>query len=177
MARFLLSHIAGPFLIAEGVCKVKKKRDSGFSLAELVIVVTIIAIVAGIGLPNFISFLPRIRLNGATRQVMTDLMVARMNAVKFATTANVTFSGTTYTVWVDRDRDGSVDAGESTTKNIADNFSDINVAVAQPVQFNSRGAAPTNGWIWLYNDKGYGLVNTNLTGRVRIYRYYSTPSS
>lgn len=152
----------------------KKKRDSGFSLAELVIVVTIIAIVAGIGLPNFISFLPRIRLNGATRQIMTDLMVARMNAVKFATTSRVTFNGTSYTIWVDQDRDGAVDAGESTTKSITDNFADIRVAVAQPVTFNSRGAAPTNGWIWLYNEKGYGLVNTNLTGRVRIYRYYGS---
>ncbi|MEW5734211.1 MAG: GspH/FimT family pseudopilin [Thermodesulfobacteriota bacterium] len=149
----------------------KRRRDRGFTLAELVITTAIMAVIAGIGLPNFVEYLPRIRLNGATRQIMTDLMVARMNAVKFACNSTVTFSGNSYTIWVDRDRDGVRDAGEQTVKNITNSFSDVTIIVGQTVRFNSRGAAPTNGWIWLYNTKGYGLINTNLTGRVRIYRY------
>lgn len=156
----------------------KRRRNSGFTLAELVIVIAIIAIIAGIGLPNFVSFLPRIRLNGATRQVMTDLMVARMSAVKHACNVRVSFNGTSYTIWTDQDRDNTVDAGETQVKNILDNFPDINVVLNQSVTFNSRGSANSSSWIWIYNEKGFGLINTNLTGRVRIYRYYtSTPSS
>ena len=56
-------------------------KQSGFTLIEMIIVVAILSICAGIAIPTYLDWLPKSRLNGAARQVMGDLMLARMQAV------------------------------------------------------------------------------------------------
>ncbi len=56
--------------------------QAGFTMLELVIVSAILAIMAAIAVPNYLTYIPKARLNGAARMVMVDLMAARMNAVK-----------------------------------------------------------------------------------------------
>ena len=57
------------------------KGESGFTLIKLMVTIVVFAILATIAIPSFMSLLPGMRLNGAARQVMGDLMAARMNAV------------------------------------------------------------------------------------------------
>ena len=55
--------------------------QEGFSLIEIIIVMVIIGALAGTAIPVYIGMGPSIRLSGATRQVMSDLMGARMQAI------------------------------------------------------------------------------------------------
>ena len=44
---------------------------SGFSIGELMTVVSLIGIVTAVGIPSFLSFQPSMRLNGAAREVLS----------------------------------------------------------------------------------------------------------
>jgi type IV fimbrial biogenesis protein FimT len=56
------------------------KNQNGFTLMELILVVAVMGIMAAIAIPSFMALLPAMRVNGAARQVMSDLMDARMEA-------------------------------------------------------------------------------------------------
>ncbi|MCR4321217.1 MAG: GspH/FimT family protein [Candidatus Brocadiaceae bacterium] len=59
----------------------KTHTQEGFSLIEIIIVMVIIGVLAGTAIPVYIGMGPSIRLSGATRQIMGDLMWARMRAI------------------------------------------------------------------------------------------------
>ncbi|MDI6776854.1 MAG: GspH/FimT family pseudopilin [Syntrophales bacterium] len=67
------------------------ERGKGFTLIELMIVIAIMGIMAAIAVPSYQTFMAQRRLNGAARQVMSDLMNARMMAVTQNRNVQVTF--------------------------------------------------------------------------------------
>jgi len=56
-------------------------RNNSFTLIELLIVIAIMGIMAAMAVPSYQTFMAQRRLNGAARQVMSDLMAARMKAI------------------------------------------------------------------------------------------------
>lgn len=75
-------------------------RERGFTLVELMIVIVVLGILAAIAAPNYQSFMAQRRLNGAARQIMSDLMNARMLSVTQNRNVQVTFptsAGDSYT--------------------------------------------------------------------------------
>ena len=87
-------------------------NQKGFSLFELMVVVAIIAVAAGIILPVYFSMKPTIRVNGAARQIMGDLMWAKMRAVSENNdyviafgTPNAILTNNTYYIYDDDDGD------------------------------------------------------------------------
>jgi type IV fimbrial biogenesis protein FimT len=144
-------------------------KQSGFTLIELIVIIAIVAIFAGIAIPNFLSYMPKYRLNGAARQIMGDLMAARMKAVKENNRFRVLFlDNHQYKILDDDNNNNAEDSGEWTNiKDIQSEYSDVTFsATANPI-FYPRGTA-YGSTITLTNSTGSKYVKVAITGRVKI---------
>ena len=94
----------------------------GFTLVELMVVAALVVIIGSFTVANMVRGQPLRKLEKAQYQVTAALRNARMEAVMKMTRAQVTFntSAKSYTIWVDNDRDGTVDTGESKTTTLTD---------------------------------------------------------
>jgi prepilin-type N-terminal cleavage/methylation domain-containing protein len=97
-------------------------NKNGFTFAELVVVLLVIAIMAAIAVPSFISWLPDMRLKAAARELYGAAMKAKGEAVKRNKNCALTFNqavpvsgGTTYVyiVYEDTNHNFIYDDGES----------------------------------------------------------------
>ena len=132
----------------------------GFSLAEMLVAIVIFVILAAIAAPQFIAFRPKNRLNGAARQIYSELMWARSKAVNDNTSYVVTFP-TNQTMQI---------AG-STTKivNIQTTYSDVTLSSSAPtITFSSRGTADVAPTITLTNSGGTKRVIVRITGTASL---------
>ena len=68
------------------------RRHRGLTLVEAAIVVALVAVIAGIALPEFRQLRARHQLDGAAAQLETDLMLARSEAVARAGAVRVEFT-------------------------------------------------------------------------------------
>jgi prepilin-type N-terminal cleavage/methylation domain-containing protein len=68
-----------------------QRRDRGFSLVELLIVVTIIVVAAAVALPNIGGYLRNYKIKGAAQEVAGELQSARSKAIMSNTNAGVSF--------------------------------------------------------------------------------------
>jgi len=149
------------------------KRNAGFTLVEMMIVVAVSAIMATVAIPAFMSLLPGMRLNGAARQVMGDLMSARMSAVKENNRFKVFYlNNYQYRILDDDDNDNNVDAGEWTViKDIRDNYPDgvRFYHSTNNVIFYPRGnASPATLYLETTDGSQKKAVIVNFTGRTKI---------
>lgn len=145
------------------------KQAKGFTAVELMIVIAILGILAVVAIPNFISQMPKYRLNGAARQVMGDLMQARMKAVGQNNEFKIFFlNNHQYKILDDDDNDGNADTGELTeTKDIHDEYHDVIFSTSADPTFYPRGTAD-GATITLTNSSGSKAVKVHLTGHVKI---------
>ncbi|MBW2558492.1 MAG: GspH/FimT family pseudopilin [Deltaproteobacteria bacterium] len=146
------------------------QKKTGFTLIEMMIVIAVIAILSGIAAPNLQSYMAQRRLNGAARQVMTDLMAARSNAVSLNQKVKVSFgSNHTYQIWNDADGNGTVadDEGDDIERDIHPDYHDVTFSASANPFFQPRGTA-VGSTITLTNSSGSKYVKVALTGRVKI---------
>jgi prepilin-type N-terminal cleavage/methylation domain-containing protein len=57
-------------------------NKKGFTLIEVMVVVALIAILSGIALPNAIAWRSNAKLSSTVREIMADLQLAKMEAIK-----------------------------------------------------------------------------------------------
>lgn len=88
---------------AKAPCKLLKLL-TGFTLLEVMIVVVIVGVLAGIAIPNIAAQLPRYRLKAATRNLVSNMIKAKSQAIAENTSHIITFNNVvgqdTYTITV-----------------------------------------------------------------------------
>jgi prepilin-type N-terminal cleavage/methylation domain-containing protein len=99
------------------------RRQSGFSMVELIVVLAIAALILAIGIPIFATMIHRGRVDGAARQFDLTLLAARLQAIKAGDNTIVQFSTTDRKLFafVDTNNNGAYDAGPPAEKILADN--------------------------------------------------------
>ncbi|TCZ88703.1 GspH/FimT family pseudopilin [Lysobacter sp. N42] len=109
--------------VRDGHGKARRRRGSGgFTLVELMVVIAVLALLVGIGVPAFNGVIQRNRLAAAANEVVSALQTARMEAVRrnrravLCPTANgETCSGTNWgrlLIFIDDDLSGNVSGDE-----------------------------------------------------------------
>jgi len=94
-----------------------KKSVSGYTLIELMVTVSIVAILATVAIPNFSAFISKSRERADVQSMLKALVAARSEAVVRARpvtlTANTGGWAKGWRSWVDLNDNGSYDAGEA----------------------------------------------------------------
>ena len=85
----------------------RSRRGRGFTLVELVVVVTLVGVLAALAGPPFFQFIVKQRLRNAAYELIADLMFARSEAVKRNGTVTVSKSGTWTDGWTITDAGGT----------------------------------------------------------------------
>ena len=154
----------------------------GFTLVELMIVVTIITLVGGIAAPALLSQLPDYRLKGTTRSVFASLQYAKMSAASSGKEHRVQFLldpvPQRYQL-----QQGNYFSGSDNWKNVlaikelppqvwidhATDYRGTHQTGISIIAFNPTGTASSGG-IYLENSRGSlrSLKVSSTTGRIRI---------
>ncbi|MBU4230742.1 MAG: GspH/FimT family pseudopilin [Proteobacteria bacterium] len=89
-------------------------RRAGFTLVELMIVVAIMGILAGIAFSLMRNWLPNMRLRGAARDVYSVMQRAKAEAIERGVNVAIAYNtvANTYTMFVDVNSNRLQDAGE-----------------------------------------------------------------
>lgn len=129
----------------------------GFTLIELMVTISIAAILGALALPSYTSIMTKHRLSNENTNLMLDFVLARGEALTRATRVTVCQSadGTSCTasgwetgrvVFVDRNTAGSIDAGDEILKVSAATASGdiMSAAATTAVSYNAAGIPSTN---------------------------------
>jgi len=143
------------------------KRESGFTLTEMMVTIGILSILAMIAIPSFMTLLPGMRLKSSAREIFMVLNQIKMRAVAKNTTGNIQFTPNTYTAWLDNPAgtECSLDAIDTQIKD--GSFEEIGVSISTNIPYNTYG----------YNSRGlpagtntgaYDITLTNSKGDTQL---------
>lgn len=156
----------------EGIRRLKNSLlcAKGFTLTELIIVLGIIGVVLMLAQTWLVSQLPHWRLNGAARQVTSDLLGAKMKAVVERNRQRVFFQDNHRYVLLDDDNNnGKSDPGEQLeARDIQENYRDVMMTASNNPSFLPRGTASSLASITLSNSAGKRIITVSITGRVKV---------
>ena len=147
------------------------KTEKGFTLAETAMVVLLVAVLAAIAAPAYQGYMAKSRLNGAARMVYSDLMAARMKAVKTNQRVRVFFYTDRYGIWNDADGNGRVDdnEGDDLLRSLVPHYPGITISnkTGDPL-FLPKGTVTDLSTITVTNAAGHRDIVVSMAGRVRI---------
>jgi type IV fimbrial biogenesis protein FimT len=143
------------------------RKNDGFSLHELMVIIGIIALVCGIAMPSLLGWLPKYRMGSAARDVLGTLEFARLTAVKRNATTLVTLDYANDLV--------RITVGGDTVRTIRmpqgiDLKEPASQSLGASFNFNGQGMADKSGKI-LISDRGRHpdkVVNLSSGGSIKI---------
>lgn len=176
-----------------------RTKEYGFTLTEMLIVIVVGGILTAIAIPTFMAWAPKYRVNGAARQLFSEMMAAKTKAISENNKYIISFdiANNRFTIHDDDDSDDTQDVGESVrTVDIAAaypgiefGYIDANNPSGEPitgsvtftgtpprVTFKSSGLANKNGAVYLKPAEDttrrdrQRCITVLLTGRVRLYK-------
>ena len=181
------------------------KPQTGLTLIEMLTVIALIGILAAMAIPNFSRWKEKYELNGETKKVYFDLLLAHSTSIKNNHDVLVTFDilNNTYKVHQDINNNGVEESSEQIKSVNLENdiqfgfnsgvldlegnlvTSSIFLASGNSITFNSRGQASTSGSIFLIHKNDIGKSNNRLrsiniiqsTGAIESLEYNSSGSS
>ncbi|MBW1893281.1 MAG: GspH/FimT family pseudopilin [Deltaproteobacteria bacterium] len=152
------------------------KPNTGFTLLELMIVISIIAVLAAASTPNIISWFEGRKLSSASRDVLSAIQAARLRAVKERANAVVIFDlvNDTFEAFVDNGAGGGTannnlrDGSETLIK--SGSFTSVAITGGPAfVAFTSRGFANAAGTVTLQDGSGtQKQITVSTTGSSEI---------
>ena len=98
-----------------------QNRDKGFTLLELMIAIAIVGVLAAISIPTMQPFMAQRRLNGAARQIYSDMAAMRIRAIsENKWIAMVIDNNHTYSIFRDNAQSGSKTSSGNQILNVKD---------------------------------------------------------
>jgi type IV fimbrial biogenesis protein FimT len=141
----------------------RQTGQKGFSLVEVLIVIGILVILAGIAIPQMRGIIENYRLNGAARLVWSDMQNAKMTAVRENRSIRVVFTNPAPGVtdrFTSYDFKRVVGATEERifTRNLANDYPGVTIrSSGGSTTFNSRGTVDST------------TITISLAGRTRSF--------
>ncbi len=143
------------------------KKQNGFTIYELLTVISIIAILAVIAVPNMISWRSEAKLRGASNNLRADLQIAKLRALREKAIVALVFTANGYNIFIDNGAGANagnwnLDADESLLRN---KQLPAGVSIALPTSFDS----PNNRT--RFNGRGFpdpATLTGGLTGTVTL---------
>ena len=148
---------------------IRMQNKRGFTLIELIVVIMLMGIIMMIALPGIQTWMTKSRLNGAARQIMSDLMYARMKAAnennRFVLTV---LNNHQYRILDDNNNNGSAQTGEAIIiKDIKSNYPDVTMSATGNFTFYPPGLA-FGATCTVTNPAGSKNITLSSGGRVKI---------
>ena len=145
-------------------------KSRGYSLIELVTVLGILAIIFLLSQSWLVTQLPKWRLNGAARQVVSDFMATKTQAVTQGNKHRITFLDMhRYSILDDDNNNGRPDPTEHVAiRDIHTDYEDVMLTTTNHPIFHPRGTASNLATVTLSNSAGTKVITVGITGRVTI---------
>jgi type IV fimbrial biogenesis protein FimT len=157
------------------------RRDSGFTAFEVAITLAIVAVLATAVMPSFLTWLQTHRLRGAAINLVADIEMAKVRAIREGSFVAIQLAADNYTVFLDNG-DGGGTAGDM-IRNGAEGLiqyrqlpAGVQIVLGEVslagnhMRFNSRGLAPdlaAEASIPLANNTGRKDIRVNRLGSLR----------
>ena len=141
------------------------KSDRGFTLMELIVVIGLIGILAGIGMPYFRGFMINTQLRGAARDLTSDLRYAQQQAVTTQINYRVVFVPSSNSYRVENDSTGQLIRARTVKSPV---ILQSTTLPANTVIFNATGAALSSGTIILSNEDSQAVIDIKPSGYAQV---------
>jgi prepilin-type N-terminal cleavage/methylation domain-containing protein len=147
------------------------RKNSGFTLIELIIVIVVLVILAAVSVPIYLSWLPEYRLRSAADDLYAHLQHAKMQAIRNNKNYAIQFVQATNSYTIYSNYVSASDTGTAIkTINLSDHGSGVGYgrgdATSAIGTYDADGITYTNNWV-IFNHRGM-LFNAGCIGYVYL---------